>query len=100
MCYVLRECPPFPYCLCCACGCAWFRDKEGNRVQDSCEKSPFIERTDPESCSLCGECVEVCAFSARTLADDEMTVNAELCFGCSACEHSCQEDAIAMVPRA
>ncbi|MHC5040398.1 MAG: hypothetical protein ACYTHM_24065, partial [Planctomycetota bacterium] len=48
-------------CFCCSCGCGCFRDKEGNRVKDSCDKSPYTEKTDEEACSFCGDCVEVCA---------------------------------------
>ncbi|MHC4470006.1 MAG: ATP-binding protein [Planctomycetota bacterium] len=87
-------------CCCCACGCGWFFDKEGNRQRDPCKKSPVIESTDTEACQLCGDCVEVCAWDARALENHSLVVNAEDCYGCSACEPVCPESAIAMVPRA
>ena len=31
-------------CCCCACGCTCFRDKEGNRITDTCLKSQYMER--------------------------------------------------------
>jgi len=86
-------------CFCCACGCGWFRDKEGNLVDDTCTKSPFIERTDLDPCVLCGACVEVCAYRARELGDDELIVDPARCFGCSSCEFACPEDAVTMVAR-
>jgi len=86
-------------CFCCACGCQWFRDKEGNLRQDPSDKSPYIEETDLDLCNLCGDCVDVCAYDARSIEDDAMVVVAEQCYGCSACEHACPEDAIDMRPR-
>ncbi|MHC5081421.1 MAG: ATP-binding protein [Planctomycetota bacterium] len=86
-------------CSCCACGCVWFRGKEGEKVKDPCDKSPFIEKTDLEQCTLCGDCVDVCAYEARKIADDEMQVLSEDCYGCSACEFACPEEAISMVER-
>jgi len=86
-------------CSCCACGCGWFRDKEGNLVQDPCDKSPFIERTTLSMCALCGECIDVCAYKARKIEDNTVTIESEKCYGCSACEYACPENAIKMVPR-
>ncbi|OGL47056.1 MAG: hypothetical protein A2161_20085 [Candidatus Schekmanbacteria bacterium RBG_13_48_7] len=86
-------------CFCCGCGCGWFRDKEGNKVIDQCLKSSFIEKTNIEKCTLCGDCVPVCAFQARSVENNEMAVQTSLCYGCSACEYACSEKAIVMVPR-
>ena len=86
-------------CFCCTCGCVWFRDEEGNRKPDPCDKSPFTEKTDAEACTLCGVCVDLCPYDAREIRDDEMRVDAMLCYGCSACEYACPEDAIEMVAR-
>jgi len=86
-------------CFCCACGCSWFRDKEGNFVDDPCTKSRFIEKTDHESCVLCGACVEVCAYKARELVDETLKVDSARCYGCSTCEFACPEDAVTMVLR-
>jgi NAD-dependent dihydropyrimidine dehydrogenase PreA subunit len=86
-------------CFCCSCGCLWFRDKEGNRVKDPCDKSAYIERTDANQCVPCGLCVDACAWGARALKDDEMVVEPSLCYGCSACESCCPNEAISMAPR-
>ncbi|MHC5035750.1 MAG: ATP-binding protein [Planctomycetota bacterium] len=86
-------------CFCCACGCGWFRDENGAKKTDPCGKSAFIEKTDAKACTQCGTCVEVCAFGARQIEDEEMLVDAEQCYGCSACEYACPEDAVALIPR-
>jgi ferredoxin len=86
-------------CFCCGCGCEWFRDKDGSLRQDPCDKSPCIEKTDHDLCMGCGECVDVCAYQARSLEEDIMVVQSGQCYGCSACEYVCPEDAIVMVQR-
>jgi NAD-dependent dihydropyrimidine dehydrogenase PreA subunit len=86
-------------CCCCGCGCGWFRDEKGNKKADPCDKSAFIEKTDEEKCNLCGSCVDVCAFEARKITDEAMVVRGESCYGCSACEFACPEEAIEMVGR-
>ncbi|MFC1706703.1 ATP-binding protein [Planctomycetota bacterium] len=86
-------------CFCCGCGCGFFRDEEGKKTRDSCTKSSFVERTDGDACAFCGECVEVCAYGARSIQNDTMVVVAGDCYGCSACEPVCPEAAISMVAR-
>ncbi len=86
-------------CCCCACGCGWFRDKEGNLIEDSCEKSPFMEDTDEEVCTQCGDCVSVCAYKARSVENGILKVTTERCSGCSACEYACPVAAIRLVDR-
>ncbi len=68
-------------------------------MQDSCEKSAWIEKTDLELCNLCGVCVDVCAYDARSIVADDMRVDSDRCWGCSACEYICPEEAIEMVKR-
>ena len=86
-------------CCCCKCGCGWFFDEAGNRTEDKCDKSSFIEKTDLNICNLCGKCISVCAYDARIIQNEKMIINAEKCYGCSACEYICPVDAIEMVKR-
>ncbi len=86
-------------CFCCGCGCGFFRDEDGAKVRDTCDGSPCTEKTDMELCNLCNDCVEVCAFGARSIQAGEMQVDPEKCLGCSACEFACPVSAIEMVER-
>ena len=86
-------------CFCCACGCGFFRDKEGNRVEDPCDTSSFIERTNADRCEVCGKCISVCAHEARWREDGVIRVDEHRCYGCGACEYVCPDRAITMVPR-
>jgi heterodisulfide reductase subunit A len=51
---------------------------------------------DEELCAGCGQCAQVCAFSALALHPlrGVMTVNPVLCQGCGACAAACPSGAI------
>ena len=86
-------------CLCCTCGCQWFRDEEGDRVPDTCDPSPYVESTDLQRCTVCGECVRVCPTGARAIGEEALSVDSDKCYGCSACEYACPEEAVSMTAR-
>ena len=50
---------------------------------------------DPEKCTQCGLCQEICRFSAI----DDYTVDASSCEGCGFCSHICPPEAITMKER-
>jgi len=59
-----------------------------------------IAEIDPQRCSLCGVCFEVCRYDAiiePIAQDDKYQVNPLLCDGCAACVYQCPESAIQMV---
>ena len=67
--------------------------------KEKCDKGKFIEKTDEDKCSNCGECVEVCYFNARKLANDELVVIRDNCYGCGLCTDVCPENCVEMVQR-
>jgi Pyruvate/2-oxoacid:ferredoxin oxidoreductase delta subunit len=81
-------------CFCCDDCCAYFLDPKGK-----CDKGAMIETTKAEDCTDCGDCVDVCHFSARTMADGESVVDREHCYGCGLCRDVCPTDCIEMVLR-
>jgi MinD superfamily P-loop ATPase len=53
---------------------------------------------DPEKCTLCGRCAEVCRFDAvmydESIPGDTYRVDPLACEGCDSCVYQCPEDAI------
>jgi len=59
----------------------------------------LIPRVDAEKCTLCGECGEICRFSAIVRIKETVLVYPELCHGCGGCSLVCPVDAITEVSR-
>lgn len=57
-----------------------------------------IPQVDPELCTTCGKCVEVCQYHALLLLSGRVITFAELCHGCGSCLLNCPEKAIQEVP--
>jgi len=53
-----------------------------------------IPQVDAEKCTLCGECGELCQYSAIVRVGEKVLVYPELCHGCGGCSLVCPEDAI------
>lgn len=49
---------------------------------------------DPDKCTLCGKCGEVCRFSAIVVIGDQVLTFPEMCHGCGGCSLLCPEKAI------
>lgn len=49
---------------------------------------------DQNTCTGCGECVQVCPSEAIALADDKAQIDASLCAECLACIDVCPVEAI------
>jgi ferredoxin len=52
---------------------------------------------DPEKCTRCGLCVEVCPVQAISLTEAAAVVDGRKCTGCGACVGECPTGAISMV---
>jgi len=51
---------------------------------------------DPEKCTACGICAEVCRFDALIPGDEAYQVDSLACEGCASCFYQCPEEAIRM----
>jgi heterodisulfide reductase subunit A len=62
---------------------------------DEMTQSPLVAQVDPERCSACGICVQICPYSARQIHPirNIATVNAALCQSCGACVVACPNKA-------
>ena len=63
--------------------------------QEELEIDPLVAMVDPEICTGCGICVEVCPYEARILNEKTKIaeVNEALCMGCGACVVACPSNA-------
>jgi MinD superfamily P-loop ATPase len=67
------------------------------------QEHPFSGRhraiIDPDACTACGRCAEVCRFAAVLgAADDEYAIDSIACEGCELCRRVCPTEAIRMEP--
>ena len=84
----------YAICNCCSCCCgAMNAHLKGNPMLAS---SGYVCRLDEEKCISCGECVELCQFSAIDL-QAEHRIDEEKCMGCGVCVNSCPEQALELV---
>ncbi len=63
------------------------------------DKYKMIPVWEPEKCTLCGICQEVCNFHAVLQLGDQIMVFPELCHSCYACSELCPESALPMIPQ-
>lgn len=57
-------------------------------------RSPYLAVTDEELCLVCGDCINVCPFDARSIERDEIVLDEIRCFGCGRCLDECPQAAI------
>ena len=58
----------------------------------------LIPSVDPETCTGCGKCAEVCQFHAIVVIGGQTLVFPEMCHGCGSCTLICPEKAITEIP--
>ena len=55
-----------------------------------------IAEIDPDNCTACGICAEVCRFDALIVKEGVYSVDPIACDGCAACVYQCPEKTISM----
>lgn len=58
-----------------------------------------IATIDPDACTQCGICLDVCRFDAIIHDPPEYRVDTIACEGCASCFYQCPDEAITMVPQ-
>ena len=87
-------------CCCCGCCCGIFRNIKRHPKPASIVLTPFVVSTNPETCTVCGTCVDRCPMDALTLGNSDVPDwDEDRCIGCGACASGCQEEAITLVER-
>ncbi len=63
------------------------------------DKFKKIPEWNTETCSLCGQCQEVCNFHAVIKIIDEIIIFPQLCHSCYACSELCPTGSLPMIPQ-
>lgn len=71
---------------------------EGELVLEE-DKYKMIPEWEPEQCTLCGLCQEVCNFHAVLQLGTQIMVFPELCHSCYACSELCPAATLPMIPQ-
>ncbi len=61
--------------------------------------SNFGSVADPETCTGCEECVELCQVKAIEMEDDKAKINQDYCIGCGICVSQCPSGTLSLVRR-
>ncbi len=64
------------------------------RIQEDRAVGSPVPKVDPTRCTLCGQCGEICQYSAIVCMNETVLTFPELCHGCSGCWLVCPSGAI------
>jgi electron transport complex protein RnfB len=83
-------------CNCCSCHCLLFKRILSQPKPGRILNSGFRPRMDPELCTGCQTCVEICPAKAWKEGEDAPQVDLDRCVGCGVCALNCPTQAIRM----
>ncbi|MFZ5587574.1 MAG: 4Fe-4S binding protein [Thermodesulfobacteriota bacterium] len=86
-------------CNCCGCCCLFLKTVTQLKRPGAIAQAAWLAVVDPDNCTGCGQCREVCQVEAPQPAAETMAVDAGLCLGCGHCVLACPTGAIGMRPR-
>ncbi|MCM2284279.1 MAG: 4Fe-4S binding protein [Desulfobacula sp.] len=87
-------------CNCCGCSC-WNVGMIRRRKipRDELMAVYFLREMDPDLCTGCGACIDICPVAALTLGDGPAKVDENWCIGCGVCALKCDFDAVKIIYR-
>jgi Fe-S-cluster-containing hydrogenase component 2 len=90
-----------PEFICCCCGCCCQALQAAKRYPRPADfaHSNFYAQIDPEMCTACGECKEVCQIEALVSVNNHTEVLRSHCIGCGVCLNACDSDAITLIKK-
>ncbi|MDI7276150.1 MAG: 4Fe-4S binding protein [Anaerolineae bacterium] len=86
-------------CSCCTCCCHELQALRRYGRGDLIARSDYVAVTDADACKHCGDCIERCAFGARTWDGATLRYDAAACYGCGLCAVACPSGATTIVRR-
>jgi NAD-dependent dihydropyrimidine dehydrogenase PreA subunit len=85
-------------CNCCGCCCWSVGTIRRKRIpRDVLMATYFLRETDPERCTGCGQCVEICPVQVIKMEGDFPVVDQQWCIGCGVCAVPCPTSAVKLV---
>jgi len=88
-----------PGFICCCCGCCCGVLTAAKKFPNPAEllQTNFFARIDPENCTACGECMELCQMDALVSVNNHTEVLRSHCIGCGVCVNVCATEAISLM---
>ena len=85
----------YAICNCCSCCCgAMEAQRNGTPMIAS---SGYVAVVDEDLCAGCGDCADLCQFTAISVDDGFARIDAAACMGCGVCVAQCPQESIALV---
>jgi len=84
----------YSICNCCKCCCGTF-EMYYKGAMPAHTYTSHIATVNPEECTECETCVDICPMEA-ILLEDEIMINVDKCIGCGVCASNCPVDAMAL----
>ncbi len=88
-----------PEFMCCCCGCCCGVLTAAKKFPQPAEflDTNFYASIDADTCTACGECMEVCQMDALESVNNHTEVLRSHCIGCGVCLNVCAFDAISLL---
>ncbi|MFX0204700.1 MAG: DUF362 domain-containing protein, partial [Candidatus Hodarchaeota archaeon] len=83
-------------CSCCTCCCLGLIHLKQHPAPADLTTSNYFAKIDPDSCTGCETCINICQMDAISLEDDYSTINRKRCIGCGNCLLVCPSEAITL----
>lgn len=90
--------PDLAICSCCWDCCTVLGGWARSQTPFYVETEALASLEEPESCTGCGTCVNICPVEAITIVSDIAVHEEDHCIGCGLCEFHCPNDAVRMLP--
>jgi Pyruvate/2-oxoacid:ferredoxin oxidoreductase delta subunit len=88
-----------PGFICCCCGCCCGVLTTAKKFPNPAEllQTNFYAQIDPDNCTACGECMELCQMDALVSVNNHTEVLRSHCIGCGVCLNACAAEAISLM---
>lgn len=84
-------------CCCCVCCCGVLTAAKKFPNPAELLQTNFYAKIDPENCTACGECMELCQMEALVSVNSHTEVLRSHCIGCGVCVNVCATEAITLM---